>query len=65
MNLIGEFREVLATEIEEQKKKGTVRWEVRASLGILTGSSEYVNLPKCFPFLPCSYRSFETTVTHM
>ena len=32
MNLIGEFRRVLTAEIEEQKKKDTVRWEVRASL---------------------------------
>ncbi len=30
MSLIGEFREALTAEIEEQKKKGTARWEVRA-----------------------------------
>ena len=30
MSLISEFREALAAEIEEQKKKGTARWDVRA-----------------------------------
>jgi hypothetical protein len=30
MSLISDFREALTIEIKEQKKKGTVRWEVRA-----------------------------------
>ena len=30
MSLITEFREALAIEIEEQKKRGTARWDVRA-----------------------------------
>jgi hypothetical protein len=30
MSLISEFREALTVEIEEQKKKGTARWDVRA-----------------------------------
>lgn len=30
MSLINDFREALAIEIEEQKKKGTARWEVRS-----------------------------------
>jgi hypothetical protein len=30
MSLVGDFREALTIEIEEQKKKGTARWEVRA-----------------------------------
>ena len=30
MSLISYFREALTIEIEEQKKKGTARWEVRA-----------------------------------
>ena len=30
MSLISELREALAAEIKEQKKKGTVRWDVRA-----------------------------------
>ncbi|RLC62697.1 hypothetical protein DRO69_09975 [Candidatus Bathyarchaeota archaeon] len=30
MTLISDFREALTIEIEEQKKKGTARWEVRA-----------------------------------
>ena len=30
MSLISEFREALAAEIEEQKKKGTARWDVQA-----------------------------------
>lgn len=30
MDLIQEFREALAIEIEEQKKRGTARWDVRA-----------------------------------
>lgn len=30
MSLISEFREALATEIEEQKKKGPAQWDVRA-----------------------------------
>jgi len=29
MSLIDEFREALTAEVEEQKKKGTARWEVR------------------------------------
>jgi hypothetical protein len=30
MSLISDFREALAIEIEEQKKRGTARWDVRA-----------------------------------